>query len=105
MRDRLAALATEAKETTVRVGLGARSYDIVIGERLLDEAGPRIAAALPGARSAVVSDANVAALYLPRLKASLGGLFLGDVVVAPGEQSKSFPVLAEVCERLLEARR
>jgi 3-dehydroquinate synthase len=50
----------------------------------------------------VVSDANVAALYLPRLKASLGGLFLGDVVVAPGEQSKSFPVLAEVCERLLK---
>src|SRR6476469_4413767 len=102
MRDRLAALATEAKETTVRVGLGARSYDMVIGERLLGEAGPRIAAALPGARSAVVSDTNVAALYLPRLKASLGGLFLGDVVVALGEQSKSFPVLAEVCERLLE---
>ena len=102
MRDGLAALAPEAKETTVEVGLGARSYDIVIGERLLDEAGPRIAAALPGARCAVVSDANVAALYLPRLKASLGGLFLGDVVVAPGEQSKSFPVLADVCERLLE---
>src|SRR4029079_5843036 len=101
MRDRLAALAPEAKETTVRVGLGARSYDIVIGERLLDEAGPRvIAAAVPRARSAVWSESSVAALYLPRLKASLGGLFLGDVVVAPGEQSKSFPVLAEVCERL-----
>src|SRR4029079_99544 len=68
----------------------------------LDEAGPRIAAALPGARSAVVSDANVAALYLPRLKASLGGLFLGEVVVAPGEQSKNLPVLAEVCQRLLK---
>jgi 3-dehydroquinate synthase len=49
----------------------------------------------------VVSDATVAALYLDRLKASLGGLFLGDIVVAPGEQSKSFPVLAQVCERLL----
>ena len=32
----------------------------------------------------------------------MAGLFLGEVVVAPGEQSKSFPVLAEVCERLLE---
>jgi 3-dehydroquinate synthase len=49
----------------------------------------------------VVSDSNVAALYLDRLKASLGGLFLGDMVVPPGEQSKSFPVLAQVCERLL----
>ena len=102
MRDRLAALTPDARETTVRVGLGARSYDIVIGERLLDEAGSRIAATLPGARCAVVSDANVAALYLQRLKASLGGLFLGEVVVAPGEPSKSFPVLAQVCERLLE---
>ena len=64
MRDRLAALAPDARETTVRVGLGERSYDIVIGERLLDEAGSRIAATLPGARCAVVSDANVAALYL-----------------------------------------
>ena len=40
-------------------------------------------------------------LYLERLKASLGGLFIGDVVVAPGEPSKSFPVLADVCGRLL----
>jgi 3-dehydroquinate synthase len=101
MRDDVTTLAPHAGET-IRVALGTRSYDIIIGERLLDAAGGFIASTLPGARSAVVSDANVAALYLPRLKASLGGLFLGDVVVAPGEQSKSFPVLAQVCERLLE---
>ena len=104
MRDQLAALAPRADETTIRVGLAERSYDIVIGERLLDAAGQRIAAALPGARCAVVSDANVATLYL---RASQGeprgaGLYLGEVVVAPGEASKSFPVLAKVCERLLD---
>ena len=102
MRDRLAALAPGAEETSIRVELGERSYDIVIGEQLLDGAGARIAATLPGARCAVVSDANVAALHLERLKASLGRLSLGEVVVAPGEQSKSFPVLAQTCERLLE---
>jgi 3-dehydroquinate synthase len=102
MRDRLAALAPGAEETTIRVELGKRSYDIVIGEQLLDGAGARIAATLPGARCAVVSDANVAALYLERLKASLGRLSLGEVVVVPAEQSKSFPVLAQTCERLLE---
>jgi 3-dehydroquinate synthase len=101
MRDDVTTRAPHAGET-IRVELGTRSYDIIIGEHLLDAAGGFIASTLPGARSAVVSDANVAALYLPRLKASLGGLFLGDVVVAPGEQSKSFPVLADVCERLLE---
>jgi 3-dehydroquinate synthase len=99
MRDELAALA--ANDSTIRVELGERSYDIVIGDDLLEAAGSRIATALPGARCAVVSDANVAALYLDRLKASLGGLFLGEVVVTPGEASKSSPVLAAVCERLL----
>src|SRR6478672_5381644 len=100
MRDQLAALA--ANEIAIRVELGERSYDIFIGDDLLEAAGSRIAATLPGARCAVVSDANVAALYLDRLKASLGELFLGEVVVTPGEASKSFPVLADVCERLLE---
>jgi len=95
----LAALAPN--ETTIRVELGERSYDIGIGDDLLEAVGSRIAAALPGARFAVVSDANVAALYLDRLRASLGRLFLGEAVVAPGEASKSFHVLAAVCERLL----
>jgi 3-dehydroquinate synthase len=102
MRNRPATLAPETGEITIGVGLGERSYDIVIGRQLLDGAGARIAATLPGARCVVVSDATVAALYLDRLKAGLGSLFLGDVVVAPGEPSKSFPVLAEVCERLLK---
>lgn len=104
MRDQSAALACEPDETTIRVELGARSYDIVIGERLLDGSGSRLAAALPGARFAAVSDATVATLYLSRFKASLEdhGLYLGEVVVAPGEASKSFPVLAKVCEQLLD---
>ena len=101
MRHRVAELAPEASETTIPVKLGERSYDIVIGRMLLDGAGARIAATLPGARCAIVSDETVAALYLDRLKASLGKLYLGEAVVVPGEHSKSFPVLAELCERLL----
>ncbi len=90
--------------TTIRVSLGDRSYDIVIGEGLLAASAGLIANAVPGARCAIVSDGNVAALYLPKLKAKLAAsnLYLGEVVVAPGEQSKSFPVLAEVCEELLK---
>ncbi len=46
----------------------------------------------------------MAALYLAPLKAALEqhGLFLGEAVVTPGEASKSFPVLATLCESLLE---
>ena len=73
MRDRAA--ATEAKETTViDVSLKERSYQIVVGEHLIGSAGPRIAAAVPGARCVVVSDANIAALYLePLAESELGG--------------------------------
>ncbi|GFO82177.1 MAG: 3-dehydroquinate synthase [Methyloceanibacter sp.] len=91
-------------ETQIDVALAARGYPVVIGENLIAGAGPRLKAALPGARFAVVSDANVAALHLTPLKTSLEaeGVFLGSAVVAPGEASKSFPVLARLSETLLE---
>jgi 3-dehydroquinate synthase len=104
MRDGATALASGQSETTIDVTLPGRSYAIVIGEGLIASAGRRIDAALPGARCAVVSDRNVAALYLAPLKASLDqhGLFLGETIVSPGEASKSFSVLAPLCESLLE---
>jgi 3-dehydroquinate synthase len=104
MRDSATALASREGETIIEVALPGRSYAIVIGEDLLTSSGRRIAAALKGARAAVVTDANVAALHLPTLKASLSeqGLLLGEVIVKPGEASKSFPVLASLSERLLE---
>jgi len=96
--------ATLAAETTIDVGLAERGYAIVIGEELIASAGSRLKALLPQARFAVVSDANVAGLHMALLKDSLEqeGLFLGSAVVAPGEASKSFPVLAKLCETLLD---
>jgi len=104
MRDGATALASGQSETTIEVTLPGRSYPIVIGEGPIASTGRRIAAVLPGARCAVVTDQNVAALYLAPLKESLEaqGLFLGDAVVAAGEASKSFPVLARLCETLLK---
>ena len=100
MTETLAALP----ETKIEMAFKARGYPIVIGEDLLTSAGARLKKLLPGARFAVVSDANVADLHLAPLKGSLEdeGLFLGSAVVAPGEASKSFPVLAKLCETLLE---
>jgi 3-dehydroquinate synthase len=96
--------STQSGETEIQVALTARGYPIVIGEDLTAGAGQRLKALLPGSRFAVVSDANVAPLHLAPLKAGLEqeGLFLGSAVVAPGESSKSFPVLAKLSETLLE---
>jgi len=102
--DGAATSETRTGETTIDVALAERAYPIVIGEDCLGSAGARLKALLPGSRFAVVSDATVAGLHLTPLKTGLeqDGLFLGSAVVAPGEASKSFPVLAKLCETLLE---
>jgi len=88
---------------SVPVGLGARAYEVVIGPNLLAEAGRRIAPLAPRKRLAVVSDETVWALHGAQLTAALeaAGLVVLPVIVAPGEQTKSFEGLAEITDRLL----
>ncbi|MCB4770758.1 3-dehydroquinate synthase [Ancylobacter sp. Lp-2] len=92
--------------TRLTVGLGARSYDIVIGAGLIAEAGARIAALRPGARVGIVTDANVAERHLAELEASLkaAGLVPSTVTVTPGEKSKNFATFEEVVDALIAAR-
>ncbi|MFO1089333.1 MAG: 3-dehydroquinate synthase [Hyphomicrobiales bacterium] len=90
---------------TVPVSLGERSYDIVIGERLLRGAGRLIAPVLRRPFAAVVTDETVAALHLPTLEHALAasGIAVKTVTVPAGESSKSYARLAEVCDGLLKA--
>lgn len=89
----------------VVVDLAERSYAIVIGPGLMGRAGEMVAARLDRPRTAIVTDANVARLHLAGLKSSLddAGVETTEIVVAPGEQSKCFATLAQVCDGLLEA--
>ena len=95
-----------AEEITVNVALDARSYEIAIGRGLLPSLGQRIAALRPGARAAIVTDATVARHHLAAAQSALAAAGIGatPVTVAAGEGSKSFPVLAQVCEQLIAAR-
>jgi len=88
---------------TVRVGLDSRAYDVVIGPGLLDQAGDRLRPLLKRPRTAIVSDETVWALHGARLTAALeaAGVTCSPVVVPPGEPSKSWEGLADVCDRLL----
>lgn len=90
---------------TVRVELGSRSYDILIGDGLIDTAGKRIAAIAPGARTAIVADETVYALHGRRLAASLDAAGIGHVsiTVPPGESSKCFAELERVTLALIDA--
>jgi 3-dehydroquinate synthase len=88
---------------SVPVGLGARAYEVVIGPGLLAEAGARIAPFTRRGRLAVVSDETVWRLHGEALTRALqaAGLSVFPVIVAPGEQTKSFEGLADVTDRLL----
>ncbi|TYC53629.1 3-dehydroquinate synthase [Rhodobacterales bacterium] len=91
---------------TVRVDLGARSYDIKIGRGLIDQAGQEIADVLPGARLAVIVDEAVAGLHLKRFSASLDAAGLAHTVarVPQGEGSKCFREFERLCDEVLGAR-
>ena len=91
---------------TVPVELGARRYEIRIGEGLSASAGAQIARLAPGAACAIVTDANVARDCLPQIEAALSaaGVRHARIVVNPGEASKSWGVLSRVCEEIIAAR-
>ncbi|HZZ62242.1 MAG TPA: 3-dehydroquinate synthase [Roseiarcus sp.] len=95
-----------ADRRRVEVPLGARAYSILIGRGLIDEAGVELARIVPGAKCAIVTDANVAPLYLDRLTTSLAAAGLGSIpiVCPPGEATKSYQQFARVADALIDAR-
>ncbi|WP_026620223.1 3-dehydroquinate synthase [Ensifer sp. WSM1721] len=95
-----------AAERKVRVNLGDRSYDILIGPGLIAAAGREIAARLNGRKMAVITDENVAPRYLEPLMASLkeSSIEAISLVLPAGEKTKSFEHLIPVCEAILGAR-
>jgi 3-dehydroquinate synthase len=97
--------ASDAAET-VRVELGDRSYDILIGPGLLADAGKHVSAVLPNIRAAVVTDDNVARHHLPTVMKSLAdaGIEAVEIVVPAGEPSKRFETLQDVVYRILDAK-
>src|ERR1700704_3052578 len=91
---------------TVDVALGERAYDIVIGRDVLPSLGARIAALRPGARTAIVTDRNVARHWLEKTEASLSeaGIATSQIIVDEGESSKTYAGLEQVSEALISAK-
>ncbi|MDK4735590.1 3-dehydroquinate synthase [Rhizobium sp. CNPSo 3490] len=100
------AISSTSSVQTVHVPLGERAYDILIGPGLIARAGAEIASRLKGRKAAIITDENVAPLYLEAVVASLNaaGVVSAEVVLPPGEKTKSFEHLIDVCDKVLEAR-
>jgi shikimate kinase/3-dehydroquinate synthase len=91
----------------LRVALSSNAYDIVIGEGVLRRAGAEMAQRLEGRRVVIVSDQSVASLHLPTLRESLadaGLTIAAEILVPPGEASKSFAQFERVVDQILSAK-
>lgn len=93
-------------DSRLRVELGPRSYDILIGPGLIAAAGQHIGPLLAERRAFIVTDEHVGRHYLPMLEASLAaaGIATKAITLPAGEQTKDFTHLATLASRLLAER-
>ncbi len=91
---------------TVHVDLGARSYDVVIGEGVLSGAAEAMAPFLRRKKVAVISDETVASFHLSALLANLddAGIEHASLSLPSGEGTKDWANLARATEFLLEQK-
>jgi len=90
----------------IAVKLTGRGYDILIGDGLIGEAGGHIHSLAPGAACAIVTDTNVAQYHLAELKRGLDSSHIkhSQIIVEPGEGSKTYSVFERVCDTIIGAR-
>lgn len=84
----------------------SKEYEVVIGKGILSELGERCVSLLGKRRAVIVTDSNVAPLWLDETKASLenAGIQTLDFVFPAGEESKSKETLFELIEFMAENR-
>jgi 3-dehydroquinate synthase len=89
---------------SVHVAVAGKPYDVLIGGGLIERAGELIAPLLRRRRVVVVMDETVAGLHGARLADALdgAGIEAHGVVIAPGEELKSFAGLEALSDALLE---
>lgn len=83
----------------LQVELGTRRYPIRIGRGLLDDAAG-LGAFVPGRHVLIVSDRNVAPLYLAQVEAALKEKTVTSLVLPAGEQEKTLARFGEVMAAL-----
>jgi 3-dehydroquinate synthase len=90
--------------TSLRVGLGARAYDIKIGNNLIANAGDVLGNIVAGRQAVIVSDSNVAPLHLDALASSLARVTrrCDRIIVPAGEASKNMQTLTGLLNDILD---
>ena len=91
---------------TIRIQ-ASHPYTVFVGEGIREQAGRIIKDTLPAAvRAAVISDSNVAPIYLEQAQSTIeqAGLSVCSIVIPGGEASKNLSVYSEVLSFLADNR-
>ena len=88
---------------SLKVNLGERSYPICIGKDLLDRH-ELLTQHIPGNSALIISDENVAPLYMAKVEAALEGLKYKTLVLPAGEEYKNQDTLNKIYDCLLSNR-
>jgi 3-dehydroquinate synthase len=93
----------ETDRERLRVALGERAYDIVVGPRLIESAGGEILPVMRRRHAVVVTDQHVAQHWLKPLQASLAaaGIAQHTVVLPPGEETKDLDHFGRLAGEIL----
>ncbi len=91
---------------TITVDLAGKSYPVMIGAGLLQQAPSLIAPMLPRGQTVIITDDQVAALYLPILENGLrtAGISVQTLVLPHGEKTKNLHSLENVLDFLVTAQ-
>ena len=91
---------------TVRFPAASKEYDVIIGNGAVSVLGEEVKKLCPGAvKALIVSETNVAPLYLERVRQELvkAGIETVDYVFEAGERSKGIEAVAAMWNRMAEA--
>jgi 3-dehydroquinate synthase len=88
----------------LRVELGRRAYEILVGRFMLEQSGALMSRVLHQNRVVIVTDETVAGLHLARFAAGLdaAGIAHQQIRLPPGEGTKDFPHYAQLCLEVLK---
>lgn len=100
------ATITEGNPTRIQLSLARNQYEVVVGDGILDQL-PALLDRAGGfrKRAALVTDSNVAPLYLKNVSNSLrdAGYEIVEITVPAGEVSKSMEDVTAICRQMLRA--
>ena len=87
----------------VDIALGERSYPILIGRRLLEDA-PLLSTYIAARSLLIVTNETIAPLYLAKLQNALQGRRVATLILPDGEQHKTLETYSRILDALIAER-